>query len=94
MKKLVLIAVVLATLFTSQAASAVDATSAWNSYCSIYHFGPYPQPPTVTFADTYSGSDLATDFAAIKQLVGNSVTNMGSGIDQDDLLNASLQNWN
>jgi hypothetical protein len=82
-----------AILLACQAAVAVDATAAWNTYCGVYNFAPYPQSSATTFAQAYSGSNLSADFAAIKAAVSSSVQVANPGAGYDDLLNASLEDW-
>ena len=94
MKKLFVTLVAITAMLICQAATAVDATSVWNQHCGQYHFALYPQLSTVTFAQAYTGSDLAGDFAAIKGVVDSTVLSIGSGSDEDDLLNATLEDWN
>ena len=93
MKKVLLATCLCLAIWFCQA-TALDATSVWNQNCAQYHFGYFPQPPTYTFADAYGGSDLSGDFAAIKAVINSSLMSSGNGIDEEDLVNATLQNWN
>ena len=93
MKRVVFVVLTVLSVAFCKAAVAVDATSAWNTYCATYHFASYPQSSSTTFMQAYSGTNLPNDFAAIKAAVGGSVQSSGMGIEFNDLMNANLENW-
>jgi hypothetical protein len=89
----VVIALAILSLSVLKAAVAVDATTAWNTYASNYHFAAYPQGQATTFMQAYSGTDLPGDFAAIKAIVGGAVQSSGGAVGYGDVLNESLEDW-
>ena len=94
MKKFVAVLLAVIVMLICQAAVAVDATSAWNQYCLQYRFYSYPQSSGTTFQQAYYGQNFSSDFAAIRGAVDGTLSMTGDGTSSDDLLNATLNNWN
>jgi hypothetical protein len=94
MKRSIAIVMLLVSVLCFSVTDAADATSTWNTYCGAFNFAPYPQTSGVTFAQAYSGSNLSSDLAAITALINSSLQTSGGPRSGNELLNASLENWN
>lgn len=91
MRKLILTAILLLALTVSGAAG--NSSSAWNNHAAEFHFRVYPQSMSATFGSSYEGSNFAGDFAGIKAAVADEVQGTIPPWNDDDLFNASIDNW-
>jgi hypothetical protein len=78
---------------SAPSSAAGDATEVWNVYAASYNFDSYPVSANASFEASYNGSDFENDFADIIARVGQVMGNTPP-IVGDDVLNASLENWN
>lgn len=75
-------------------AMAIDATVEWDSYAGQYNF-PTVAAATLngTFATEYYGSDFASDFRTILDLVAQALGTPYPWYDGDESLKAGVENW-
>ncbi len=67
------------------------AESAWNTAGPANNFGSYPQAPTCSFQQAYSGNNFDMDFAKAKRQWAQIVGLTPPDWDGDDLMDATLQ---
>ncbi|MCC7479522.1 hypothetical protein IT575_13845 [bacterium] len=91
MRRFLLITVLVLTLALPGMAS--DTTSSWNNHASAFNFSTYPQTATLSFAGVYHGSDFEADFAGIKSAIAAELQTSIPPWNDDDRMNATLENW-
>lgn len=92
-KTLIALSLLAVLACASLALAQGGAGEAWNDHAAEYNFRFYPQAPTVTFAQAYQGSDFAGDFAGILHAVSTDLNKLSPPLDDDDMLNVSLEDW-
>ncbi len=71
-----------------------NAGPTWNNFNVRYNFNSYPQASGLTtFVGAYNGSDIARDFDAIIKAVADELDTIRPGVDDNDLMNETLENW-
>jgi hypothetical protein len=85
--------VVSALLFGLTASASQNAGTAWNQAADTYHFLRYPQSSAITLSEAYTGSNFASDFAAILGQVARTMSSQIPSTSGNDLLDATLENW-
>ena len=86
------VSIALVIAMASTAFSVENAGPTWNQFAASYHFDLYPVTPGDSFAQHYHGDNLDGDFNSILSRV-NQVMSSNVGPGYDDLMNATLQNW-
>jgi hypothetical protein len=79
----------------SREVSVTNATDAWNSVCTQYHFVPKPNDPSITFSQGYYGSNFILDFTLITMRVNLMVglLDVQQPTTGSDVMKARIENW-